>query len=196
MKIQNEKLSIINKINVCYQEKRFKEVIVLKNELFKFSFAKDDIFSFEKIIQSAFNLDDYKEIINISNILGSSGYESYITIYYTCLSFISLNNLYDVNLYIKSSQLLSDAYHKLLYASDGANYSNILLLDNKQAIYALIVVNFVLGLCREASRNNEDINQEYIFYRFMDLLNILVELSYPEKIVNKIYKDIKKIYKI
>jgi hypothetical protein len=99
-------------------------------------------------------------------------------------------------LYIKSSQLLSDAYHKLLYASDGANYSNILLLDNKQAIYALIVVNFVLGLCREASRNNEDINQEYIFYRFMDLLNILVELSYPEKIVNKIYKDIKKIYKI
>ncbi|MDD3623341.1 MAG: hypothetical protein PHY38_01255, partial [Bacilli bacterium] len=45
-------------------------------------------------------------------------YESYITIYYTCLSFISLNNLYDVNLYIKSSQLLSDAYHKLLYVRD------------------------------------------------------------------------------
>ncbi len=31
MKIQNEKLSIINRINDCYQEKRFKEVIVLKN---------------------------------------------------------------------------------------------------------------------------------------------------------------------
>ena len=60
----------------------------------------------------------------------------------------------------------------------------------------MVMVNFVFGLCRETTRNNVNVNNEYLFYRVMDLLNVLVELNYPEEIVSKIYKDFVKIYKI
>lgn len=196
MKIQSDKLRLKSKINEFYQERRYQDVILLKDDILVFSFEEEDISVFEKIIISSFVLDEYLEVIAISSKLNNVELESYIIIYYTCLSFIALINFYQANLFITSSKLLSDAYHKLLYASDGANYSNILTLDNKNSIYALVMVNFVLGLSKEATRDNNEVNQEYIFYRVMDLLNVLVELNYPEEIVNKIYKDFKKIYKI
>lgn len=196
MQILNEKLRIIEQINECYMQGKFEKVILQKMSILDFPIEEEDIFIYEKIIISLFILNDYLGIIELSNKLNNLGYESYIIIYYSLLSFIALTNLYQANLYITSCKILSDATHKLLYAMDGANYSNILSLDNKNSIYAMVMVNFVLGLCREKARNDIDINQEYIFVRTMDLLNTLVELNYPEKIVNKIYKDLKKIYKI
>lgn len=196
MDILNEKLSITKKVNELYQNKKYQEIILLKDDILRFPIEEDDIFLFEKIIKSAFFLDKYSLIMELSNKLNSSGYESYVIIYYSCLSFIALTNLYQANLYLMSSRLLSDASHKLLYASDGANYSNILAQDNKNGIYAMVMVNFVFGLCRETTRNNVNVNNEYLFYRVMDLLNVLVELNYPEEIVSKIYKDFVKIYKI
>jgi len=196
MDIMHEKLSMIKRVNELYLDKKYNEIISLKNNILKFTIEENDIFLYEKIIKSAFSLDKYSLIIELSNKLNSSGYESYVIIYYNCLSFIAIANLYQANLYLVSSQLLSDASHKLLYASDGANYSNILAQDNKNSIYAMVMVNFVIGLCRETTRNNVDVNNEYLFYRVMDLLNVLVELNYPEEIVNKIYKDFVKIFKI
>lgn len=196
MDTMHEKLSMIKRVNELYQNKKYQEIISLKNNILKFTIEENDIFLYEKIIKSAFSLDKYSLIIELSNKLNSSGYESYVIIYYSCLSFIALTNLYQANLYLMSSRLLSDASHKLLYASDGANYSNILAQDNKNGIYAMVMVNFVFGLCRETTRNNVDVNNEYLFYRVMDLLNVLVELNYPEEIVSKIYKDFVKIYKI
>ena len=196
MDTMHEKLSMIKRVNELYQNKKYQEIISLKNNILKFTIEENDIFLYEKIIKSAFSLDKYSLIIELSNKLNSSGYESYVIIYYSCLSFIALTNLYQANLYLMSSRLLSDASHKLLYASDGANYSNILAQDNKNSVYAMVMVNFVLGLCRETTRNNVDVNNEYLFYRVMDLLNVLVELNYPEEIVSKIYKDFVKIYKI
>ena len=196
MDTMHEKLSMIKRVNELYQNKKYQEIISLKNNILKFTIEENDIFLYEKIIKSAFSLDKYSLIIELSNKLNSSGYESYVIIYYSCLSFIALTNLYQANLYLMSSRLLSDASHKLLYASDGANYSNILAQDNKNGIYAMVMVNFVFGLCRETTRNNVNVNNEYLFYRVMDLLNVLVELNYPEEIVNKIYKDFVKIFKI
>lgn len=196
MDTMHEKLSMIKRVNELYLDKKYNEIISLKNNILKFTIEENDIFLYEKIIKSAFSLDKYSLIIELSNKLNSSGYESYVIIYYNCLSFIAIANLYQANLYLVSSQLLSDASHKLLYASDGANYSNILAQDNKNSIYAMVMVNFVIGLCRETTRNNVDVNNEYLFYRVMDLLNVLVELNYPEEIVSKIYKDFVKIYKI
>ena len=196
MDTMHEKLSMIKRVNELYQNKKYQEIISLKNNILKFTIEENDIFLYEKIIKSAFSLDKYSLIIELSNKLNSSGYESYVIIYYSCLSFIALTNLYQANLYLMSSRLLSDASHKLLYASDGANYSNILAQDNKNGIYAMVMVNFVFGLCRETTRNNVNVNNEYLFYRVMDLLNVLVELNYPEEIVSKIYKDFVKIYKI
>lgn len=196
MDTMHEKLSMIKRVNELYQNKKYQEIISLKNNILKFTIEENDIFLYEKIIKSAFSLDKYSLIIELSNKLNSSGYESYVIIYYSCLSFIALTNLYQANLYLMSSRLLSDASHKLLYASDGANYSNILAQDNKNSIYAMVMVNFVIGLCRETTRNNVNVNNEYLFYRVMDLLNVLVELNYPEEIVSKIYKDFVKIYKI
>lgn len=196
MDTMHEKLSMIKRVNELYLDKKYNEIISLKNNILKFTIEENDIFLYEKIIKSAFSLDKYSLIIELSNKLNSSGYESYVIIYYNCLSFIAIANLYQANLYLVSSQLLSDASHKLLYASDGANYSNILAQDNKNSIYAMVMVNFVIGLCRETTRNNVDVNNEYLFYRVMDLLNVLVELNYPEEIVSKIYKDFVKIFKI
>ena len=196
MDTMHEKLSMIKRVNELYQNKKYQEIISLKNNILKFTIEENDIFLYEKIIKSAFSLDKYSLIIELSNKLNSSGYESYVIIYYSCLSFIALTNLYQANLYLMSSRLLSDASHKLLYASDGANYSNILAQDTKNGIYAMVMVNFVFGLCRETTRNNVNVNNEYLFYRVMDLLNVLVELNYPEEIVSKIYKDFVIIYKI
>ena len=126
MDTMHEKLSMIKRVNELYLDKKYNEIISLKNNILKFTIEENDIFLYEKIIKSAFSLDKYSLIIELSNKLNSSGYESYVIIYYNCLSFIAIANLYQANLYLVSSQLLSDASHKLLYASDGANYSNIL----------------------------------------------------------------------
>lgn len=196
MRIYNDRLIIINQINEDYSQGDFNKAIQKYKDFFTFPVEEGDILLFEKLMKSAFILEEYKLIIEMMNKISEKGYESYKVIYYTLLSYIALENLYLGNLFIKNSKLLSDAKHKLLYASDGANYSNILMLENKNNIYALIIVNFVLGLCRKQVKGTLDINKEYILFTFMDLLNVLVELNYPVDVVKKLYNDFERIYKI
>ncbi len=67
----------------------------------------------------------------------------------------------------------------------GANYTNYLVISDENKQLALVLTNFSLGIIKE--KKEQEIDDDYLKYRVIDLLNILFEIGYEEDFLNKIY---------
>ena len=80
---------------------------------------------------------------------------------------------------------LSKTNFKKEIEDGGANYTNYLnIIDEKQQL-ALVLTNFSLGVIKE--KKEQEIDDDYLNYRVIDLLNILFEIGYEDEVLNKIY---------
>ena len=80
---------------------------------------------------------------------------------------------------------LSKTNFKKEIEDGGANYTNYLnIIDEKQQL-ALVLTNFSLGVIKE--KKEQEVDDDYLNYRVIDLLNILFEIGYEDEVLNKIY---------
>lgn len=80
---------------------------------------------------------------------------------------------------------LSKTNFKKEIEDGGANYTNYLNIIDKKQQLALVLTNFSLGVIKE--KKEQEIDDDYLNYRVIDLLNILFEIGYEDEVLNKIY---------
>lgn len=196
MKFPKERVVINTKIKDYLKDNKYLEIVKMKDEIFE-NLEKLDEFAVEQLIRSAFILGDFDKVVLIYSQCFKKKFESLVLTYYGLLGFIANLDIYQAMNYIKKSELLNQPAIKEYFLQDGANYSNILHLA-KINIYcplALILVNFVDGIAKELVGKDE-IDQEYILFRFFDLINMLYEIGYPDEIITKLTGALKVIFNL
>lgn len=196
MKFPKERVIINTKIKEFLIENNYYEVLKMKDEIIENLHVMDD-YAIEALIRSAFILGDFDRVVMIYSEFFKNGIESFATTYYGFLGMLANTDIYQAISYIKKSELLNQSAVKEYFLKDGANYSNILFLskiDNYGPL-ALILVNFIEGIAREVV-GNIDIDNEYILFRFFDLINMLYEIGYPDEIIGMLTQALKVMFKL
>jgi len=152
---------------------------------------------YEELIKATFSIGNFDEVILIGNDFIYKGIESFSLIYYFLLSCIANNDIYQAKSIIRKSKVLNVNEIKNLYKEDGANYTKLLnyTYSFPSIVLSLVIVNFVEGLMREVG-SGINIDNEYLLFRFFDLLNMLYEIGYPHEIVLKLSNAMKIIFNI
>lgn len=196
MRFPREKALIINQINDYKSNEDYYGIAKMKNLILD-NYQQCDAEIYEDLIRATFVIGNYDEAILIANDLIAKNVETFTVIYYALLSALGNNDIYQAKSIIKKSQLLNSSEIKNLYSKDGANYSQLLTHVHSLPglALALIITNFVEGLARELASGVE-IDQEYLLFRFFDLINMLYEIGYPSVIIRELAKVMKIIFNI
>lgn len=196
MRFPREKALIINQINDYKSNEDYYGIAKMKNLILD-NYQQCDAEIYEDLIRATFVIGNYDEAILIANDLIAKNVETFTVIYYALLSALGNNDIYQAKSIIKKSQLLNSGEIKNLYSKDGANYSQLLTHVHSLPglALALIITNFVEGLARELASGVE-IDQEYLLFRFFDLINTLYEIGYPSVIIRELAKVMKIIFNI
>lgn len=196
MRFPKEKVVIENKINQLLKENDYYGIFMMKDDILN-NYQVLDQSVFHQLISSTFYIGNFDEVCLISNQLKAMNIESFEIIYYTILSLIANVDIYQAMSYVKKSKLLNNEDIKEFYTADGANYSNLLFLSDKSLMQALalLMVNFVEGLSREMT-GNIDVDQEYIMFRFFDLINLVYEIGYPLAVIQELSHALKIIFNL
>lgn len=195
MKFPKEKVRLVNLIKEYLEQEDFYSIYKLKDDIFLSFDELKQTSIFNHLLYATFNLGHFDGVILISDELQKKGYESFELIYFTLLSFIANTDIYQAVLFIKKSKILNMEEIKVYHSIDGANYSNILHFDEtlSSSTLALVITNFVEGIAREMI-GDRIIDQEYILYRFFDLINLILELGYPAVIINELTEVMKVVF--
>jgi len=98
---------------------------------------------------------------------------------------VLISTSFKTNEFVILYYYLSKTNFKKEIEDGGANYTNYLnIIDEKQQL-ALVLTNFSLGVIKE--KKEQEIDDDYLNYRVIDLLNILFEIGYEDEVLNKIY---------
>ncbi|HOF43557.1 MAG TPA: hypothetical protein PLE44_03090 [Bacilli bacterium] len=98
---------------------------------------------------------------------------------------VLISTSFKTNEFVILYYYLSKTNFKKEIKDGGANYTNYLnIIDEKQQL-ALVLTNFSLGVIKE--KKEQEIDDDYLNYRVIDLLNILFEIGYEDEVLNKIY---------
>jgi len=196
MKFPKERVVITTKIKDYLKENNYFEILKMKDEIFQ-NIDTLDAFPLETLIRAAFILGDFNQVVLIYTECFKQGKESFILTYYGLLGFLANVDIFHAISYIKKSELLNQAAIKEFFLNDGANYSNILNFAKLNTYFplALILVNFVEGIAKEVV-GRDDVDSEYILFRFFDLINMLYEIGYPDEIIAKLTGALKIIYNL
>lgn len=196
MKFPKERVIINTKIKDFLNQNSHFDILKMKDEIFENIDVLDD-YAFHSLIKSAFILGDFDQVVIIYSELFKRKIETFTLTYYGLLGLLANTDIYQAVSYIKKSELLNQNAIKEYFLKDGANYSNILFLS-KVDVYGtltMVLVNFVEGIAKEVV-GNIDIDNEYILFRFFDLINMLYEIGYPEEIIQKLTYALKIIFNL
>lgn len=196
MRFPKEKVLIINKINDYKKNSDYFGIAKMKDFMLQ-HYRECDFEVYEELIRATFVIGNYDETILIGTDLIMKNIETFTITYYSLLASLGNNDLYQAKSLINKSGLLNSDEIKDLYVKDGANYSRLLThADTLPALtLTLIIVNFIEGLIKEISLG-ADVNQEYLLFRFFDLINMLYELGYPSAIIKNLSGVMKLIFNI
>ena len=196
MKFPKEKVIINNRIKEYLNDNNYFEVLKMKDEILNINYSLDD-YAYESLIKCAFLLGDFDSVVLIFSELFKRNRESLKLIYYGLLGMLANTDIYQAMSFIKRSELLNQSAFKEYFLKDGANYSNILFLSkvDEYGPLALILVNFIDGISKEVV-GNIDIDNEYILFRFFDLINMLYEIGYPDSVIQKLTEELKVIFNL
>jgi len=196
MKFPKEKAYIINKINDYKKVFDYYSIAKMKDIILD-NYQECDPDIYEDLIRATFAIGNYDQTLVIGNELIGKNAETFSVIYYSLLAALGNDDIYYAKSLIKKSRLLNSAEIKNLYTKDGANYSQLLIYAPTLTSFtlAMIIVNFVEGLVREINGDVEA-NQEYLLFRFFDLINMLYEIGFPSRIIRELTKAMKIIFNI
>lgn len=196
MKFPKERVFINSKIKEYLSNEDHFSIRKLKDEILS-NYETLDNYAFENLIRSTFIVGDFDQTIIIFSDLFQKGIETFPILYYGFLSFLANTDIYQVLSYIRKSTLLQSNNYQEYTNKEGANYSNILYLSKLEhyATLTLILINFIEGISREVIGNIE-IDQEYILFRFFDLINMLFEIGYPVEIISSLSSSLRIIYNL
>lgn len=195
MKFPVEIAKIYSIVKRAEESEDYLKIYKLKDEMFSNFEDFKETQVFDELVKSAFYLKLYDEVILIGEELLKREYESHKELYYVLLATLANNDIYHSLSIIKRSKILLHPTMKEFLISDGANYSTLLKISNKNqnVLLLLIIVNLINGLLVEVTLGM-NMTLEYIFVRLLELIDQLYELSYPKTIVDELTEKVKMIF--
>lgn len=196
MKFPKEKVLIIQEINDCLARDDFFGIFKLKDKVLE-NLDQLDRKIFDDLLFATFVIGNFDDVVLIASELKKKEIETYSTLYYTLLSLIANEDIFQAASLIRKSKILNNTEIKTLYQEDGANYSNLLAYADRYPNFTLLllVVNYVNGIIREINGTKE-IDRDYLLFRFFDLVNLIYELGYPLKIIQELSTVMKVIFNL
>ncbi len=196
MKFPKEQARTNIKINEYLNKEDYISIYNMKDEILT-NYQELNNFAFDNLVKSCFFLKKYDQVVILYFEFLKKEIETYSIVYYTILALIANIDIYQALSIINKSKLLKQEQLQIYFEIDGANYLNLIksnkLLEEEQL--AILVVNFLKGISRELA-NNIELDQEYILFRFFDLINMLYEIGYPDGIITKLIFALKIIFNI
>ena len=195
MKFPKEKVRIIQIVKSFWESGDYNSIFKLRDEIMMISKELTDSNVLDIVLASSFYLSRYDDTILLGEELLKNGYESLHSIYFVLLSCLGRLDIFHGVSIISRSKLLNSLEIKEYRNFDGANYSNILSITEKNEMLslALIIVNFIEGLSRE-NMGEKEIDYEYVMLRSFEMIDTLYELGYSSNITNKLTENIKMIF--
>ncbi len=149
------------------------------------------------IIESLFYCRQFDTIITFVESLRNKGFEDFLWYFYAFASIIGNDDIYLAKTILKKSKLLNDPDIQFYYSEDGANYVNILGMNDcileKQGP-CLIMINFINDLIYESLQ--KAIDAEYVIMRAFDLINILCEDGASQELIELFINTLQIIFEI
>lgn len=178
MKFPKEETLIITEINKLYEVNKYSSIVKMYDKIVDNIevIASIDEKCITKVIESLFYSKLFDKIIAFVDGIRNKGFESFNWYFYAFASLLGNEDFYYARSIIKKSQILNDATIQSYLSEDGANYSNILGMNEELLNTAgpcLIMINFLNELIGETLTTFVD--KKYVLMRYFDLLNILVE---------------------
>lgn len=178
MKFPKEETLIITEINKLYEANKYSSIVKMYDKIVNNIevIASIDEKCITKVIESLFYSKLFDKIIAFVDGVRNKGFESFNWYFYAFASLLGNEDFYYARSIIKKSQILNDATIQSYLSEDGANYSNILGMNEELLNTAgpcLIMINFLNELIGETLTTFVD--KKYVLMRYFDLLNILVE---------------------
>lgn len=198
IKFPKEKTQLINRIYDAYELDDYALIYSFKEDLVASISSLPDERVYDILLEATFNLYLFEDVIMIGDEYIKQGYESFDLYYYALLSYIALVDIYQAKNLIRRSKLLNSEGIKYFYSHEGANYSNILGLSYglfEQAALCLLVINFVSEVASEMA-GDIIVDQEYLLYRFFDLINMVYELGYEDDIIVELERVLKIVFQL
>ena len=198
IKFPKEKTQLINRIYDAYELDNFSLIYSFKEEIMANIMSSPEQKVLDILLEATFNLYLFEDVIMLGDEYIKQGYESFDLYYYSLLSYIALVDIYQAKNLIRRSKLLNAEGIKYFYSNEGANYSNILGLSYslfEQAALCLLVVNFVCEVANEMAGDIR-VDQEYLLYRFFDLINMVYELGYEDDILVELERVLKIVFQL
>lgn len=195
LKFPKDKAQYINLIKELKNNRDFYSIIKLADRLWEnFELLRDtDVFDY--LILSYFEIGDYQELIKNYHSLFNKDKESFTILYYTLASLIANVDIYQGMHIIRTSNILKEPTLEVFISREGANYTNLSNLDSEtfgDVIIVLLLVNFIEAIARESL--SQGISQEYLLYRFYDMINIILEIGFDDQTVNDLNEICQKIF--
>lgn len=195
MKFPQESALITRNIKTLFLDCDYQAVCQYKNQLFdNFEMVKK-FKVFEMLVISAFNLGYYDEVILIGEELLKREYESNEELYYVLLSCLANDDIFHGLSLIKRSRIINNPLNEQYLSSDGANYSYLLQLPDKDNSFVLLflIVLLIKAIGKEYNMGL-NVDKRYIFDRFVEEVDLLYEMGYDKNIIDKLSEAIEKIY--
>lgn len=197
IKFPKEEILIINEVTQLYDANSYSNIAKMYDKILEkidviMTINQDTI---TYLVDSLFFSKTFDKIIPLIEHLRNKGYENYDWYFYGFASLIATDDLLYTRTLIKKSKLFSDPSIQFYFCEDGANYGNILGMDALD-FYTFgpccLLINFLNELINESFIVNVD--KDYIFMRFFDFVNILMEDGADVDVIDLFGNVIKIIY--
>lgn len=199
IKFPKEEVQFINDIEKMYNVNNYSGIVKQYNKIIDnieiiLNIKKDII---DIIVEALFYCRQFDTIITFVESLRDKGFEEFLWYFYAFASIIGNDDIYLAKTIIKKSKLLNDPDIQFYYSEDGANYVNILgmndaILDTQAP--CLIMINFINDLIFESLQKT--LNANYVVMRTFDLINILYEDGANQELIELFINTLQIIFEI
>lgn len=199
IKFPKEEVQFINDIEKMYNVNNYSGIVKQYNKIIDnieiiLNIKKDII---DIIVEALFYCRQFDTIITFVESLRDKGFEEFLWYFYAFASIIGNDDIYLAKTIIKKSKLLNDPDIQFYYSEDGANYVNILgmndaVLDTQAP--CLIMINFINDLIFESLQKT--LNANYVVMRTFDLINILYEDGASQELIELFINTLQIIFEI
>lgn len=195
LKFPKDKAQYINLLKELKNNEDYYSIIKLSDRLWEnFELLKDtDVFDY--LSMAYFELGNYHEVVRIYHSLFNKNKESFTILYYTLASLIANQDVYQGMHIIKTSNVLKEPTLEVFISREGANYNNLSNLDADafgDVVLVLLLVNFFEAIARESL--SQGISRDYLLFRFYDMINIILEIGFEDRIINDLNELSQKIF--
>lgn len=198
IKFPKDKVHFANKIKEAFNTKNYKFVTGFKQEILDNATVYLDTGIIDLLVEAYFEQGYFDDVVLVFDHLFHKAIETFDMIYHTLLSYLSYMDIYQARALIKKSKLLNKESIKQHFIDDGANYTKVIGLSDKQFNemgYCLIIVIFINELSKEMI-SSVTIDSRYMFLRYFDMVNTVYELSGDENLVTELARVLNWLFQI